>query len=187
MATPRLPGAPGCGWFEASRAVVRAARAGVLLLATSLAVVAWPAVAVAVAETGAAPEADSGLVRRLGPRAEAGDAASQFLLGSLYFQGSGVERDLEAAVRWYRAAAEQGHPLAQHNLGNAYMNGDGVAVDDREAMRWWRLAGEQDVAAAQFNLGLHLYYGRVAPPDEPAARRWIERAADNGHEVSTLR
>ena len=47
--------------------------------------------------------------RRAGER---GDWDGQFNLGCCYEEGSGTDRDMEQAVRWYREAARQGHELA---------------------------------------------------------------------------
>jgi TPR repeat protein len=47
----------------------------------------------------------------------------------LYTKGSGVPRDLNEAVRWYRKAAEQGFAPALHELGARYAAGSGVEQD----------------------------------------------------------
>jgi TPR repeat protein/uncharacterized membrane protein YjgN (DUF898 family) len=48
--------------------------------------------------------------------AEQGYAHAQFMLGSMYFKGKGVQHDYAEAVRWYRKAAEQGNPDALYIL-----------------------------------------------------------------------
>lgn len=40
--------------------------------------------------------------------AEMGDARAQFYLGSFYYDGNGVTKDLDEAEKWIRKAAEQG-------------------------------------------------------------------------------
>ena len=42
---------------------------------------------------------------------------AQFTLGNKYFEGDGVEKDLELATRLFAAAAQQGHMQASINLG----------------------------------------------------------------------
>lgn len=49
-------------------------------------------------------------------RANEGDMGAQFIIGSRYEHGTGVERDLEKAYQWYAKAAAQGHPLAQQKM-----------------------------------------------------------------------
>src|SRR5687767_7686360 len=47
--------------------------------------------------------------------AEEGDAEAQFLLGTMYDKGQGVEEDPEHAATWYTLAANQSHAAAQNN------------------------------------------------------------------------
>jgi len=115
------------------------------------------------------------------PLADAGNKFAQFSLGSLYFEGAGVENSYEDSAKWFRLAAEQGYAPAQFNLGNAYKHGQGVGQDDAKAAQWWRKAAEQEFAPAQFNLGTQYYFGRGVPKDEDTAILWYRRAAENGH------
>ncbi len=120
-------------------------------------------------------------LRLWAPLADENDPRAQFSIGSLYFEGRGVTKDLSAAARWFRRAAEQGYAAAQFNLGNSYKHGQGVPQDDLEAVKWWTLAAEQEFAPAQFNLGTQYYFGRGVPKDQQKGLRWYKRAADNGH------
>jgi uncharacterized protein len=43
------------------------------------------------------------------PLAEKGYAGAQYSLGWMYFNGQGVPKDYDEALRWYREAADQGH------------------------------------------------------------------------------
>ncbi len=115
------------------------------------------------------------------PLADDGNKFAQFSLGSLYFEGAGVEKSYTESSRWFQLAAEQGYAPAQFNLGNAYKHGNGVEQDDGKAAEWWRKAAEQEFAPAQFNLGTQYYFGRGVPKDEETAIRWYRRAAENGH------
>jgi TPR repeat protein len=58
------------------------------------------------------------------------------LLGRLYEEGLGVERDVERAAQWYRRAAVQAVPEAQHRLGTLYARGVGVKQSDAVAKKW---------------------------------------------------
>lgn len=63
---------------------------------------------------------------QLQPLAEQGNATAQFNLGLMYFNGTGVAQDDQAAVKWFRLAAEQNDAFAQFALGNMYYMGRGV-------------------------------------------------------------
>lgn len=56
---------------------------------------------------------------------------------------TGVEKDMDEAVKWIRKAAEQGDAQAQYNLGVCYISGDGVVPNKQEAMKWLRKAAKQ--------------------------------------------
>jgi TPR repeat protein len=71
------------------------------------------------------------------------------MLGVCYENGTGVDQDHAAAVRWYRLAAAQGYASAQYSLGVCYGKGAGVEQDHTEAVRLCRLAANQSFAPAQ--------------------------------------
>ena len=110
--------------------------------------------------TGAAPGTAAPMSRleRLESDARSGIAQAQYQLAKVYRDGAGVEKSVEAALRWLRAAADQGDARAQRNLGLRYLRGNGVPQDDREALFWLSLAQLQldtvadDCAAAQYRL-----------------------------------
>lgn len=76
--------------------------------------------------------------------AEKGVADAQFVLGAMYANGQGVERDYNEAAAWYRKAADQGYAKAQYNLGRMYISGQGVPYDYLQAVKWFNRAAEQD-------------------------------------------
>ena len=71
-------------------------------------------------------------------------------LAICYYNGTGVEKDEQKAVEWYKKAAEQGYASAQFNLAVCYENGTGVEKDEQEAVEWYKKAAEQGYASAQF-------------------------------------
>ena len=48
--------------------------------------------------------------------AESGEAQAQFVYGSLFQNGQGVEKDLAQAAGWYRRSAKAGFPPANQAL-----------------------------------------------------------------------
>ena len=60
--------------------------------------------------------------------AKQGHAIAKCNLGSFYFNGDGVEKDLKKAAEWFEQA-KQGHADAQYNLGVCYEHGGGVPQD----------------------------------------------------------
>jgi uncharacterized protein len=110
------------------------------------------------------------------PLAEAGNAPAQYLLGSLYVEGNGVERDDATAFMWFLRAANQGDAAAQYNVGASYSGGKGAPKSDVDAAKWFRRAADQGVVFAQLNLGLLYAAGNGVPQDSVEALKWLELA-----------
>jgi TPR repeat protein len=75
-------------------------------------------------------------------------ADTQYDLGILYKNGSGVAQDFKAAAAWFAKAAAQGNASAQCNLGVLYENGNGVAQDFKAAAEWYAKAAASGHAKA---------------------------------------
>lgn len=70
------------------------------------------------------------------------DPGAQCLLGRLFEDGSGVERDLREAFDWYKLSAEQGVIEAQEKLVTFYEHGTGTTRNFRESAKWRVLVNE---------------------------------------------
>jgi len=83
-------------------------------------------------------------------RVDAHDAAAQNELALRYrYGGSGVEKDRDKAIEWFRKAAQNGSAKAGFNLGVVYYNGDGVPSNPDTACKWFLVAAEGGDAAAK--------------------------------------
>jgi len=110
--------------------------------------------------------------------AEEGDPAAQTALAQLYEAGSEeVERDPQAARRWYERAASRGYVPAQYFLGQMFEQGSGMPVDHAQAAASYLRAAEQGDPAAQAALGRLYELGRGVPRDYDRAAEWYRRAA----------
>ena len=108
------------------------------------------------------------------------DRCAQLVLGNMYRNGEGVERDENKAVKWYRKAAEQGDGNAQYNLGLMYEMGRGIYRDEKKAVKCYRRAAEQGLARAQLCLGLMYECGTGVEQDDTKAAAWYRKAAEQG-------
>lgn len=113
--------------------------------------------------------------------AYAGDAVSQFQVGSAYEGGIGVAHDDREALRWFLMAARQGHLEAQFYVGQAYHQGFGTKKDLNEGIRWFEMAARQGDVMAQFNLGATYEFEPPPLRDLKKARYWYVRAADQDY------
>lgn len=107
----------------------------------------------------------------LGPHAQAGVPAAQYLLGTyLRFRN----RDVPGALKWLTAAAEQGHPLAQEALAGAYEAGSlGLQPSPQEAFRLYLAAGKAGLKHSQMKIALYLCGGRVGAPHKALGAAWL--------------
>ncbi|MHB1540092.1 MAG: tetratricopeptide repeat protein, partial [Steroidobacteraceae bacterium] len=80
-----------------------------------------------------------------------GDAAAQFVVGSDYLRGAGVQRSLSSAAFWLRKAAAAGIGPAECDLGYLYETGQGVARDYPKAAKWYGKAAALGIANSEYN------------------------------------
>lgn len=91
--------------------------------------------------------------------AEQGYPLAECQIGYFYYEGLGVEKDLEKALYWTRRAAEHGDRDGQYNLAEFYEDAIGVERDIEQAKHWYRLAALQnnDLAIEKYKeLGIAL-------------------------------
>ncbi len=76
--------------------------------------------------------------------AEQGYPLAECQVGYFYYDGLGVEKDLEKAVYWTRRAADHGDRDGQCNLAWFHEDAIGVERDMEQAIFWYRKAALQD-------------------------------------------
>lgn len=106
----------------------------------------------------------------LEPLARAGNPSAEYLLGRMYFGGSGVAKDRTKALEYFDAAAKRGNAAAQCALGTIYYGGEGVPKDAGKAASWFQKAVDQDFAPARPLLAWLYENGEGVPRDEARAK-----------------
>jgi len=91
-------------------------------------------------------------IRKQKELAEQGNAVAQYSLGLMCYDGKGVLRNYNEAVKWLTKAAEQGHAGSQFFLGQMYCDGKGVSENYDEAVKWLTKAAAQGHKDAQASL-----------------------------------
>lgn len=77
------------------------------------------------------------------PLAEQGYPLAECQVGYFYYEGLGVEKDIEKAFTWTKRAAEHGDWDAQCNLAEFYEDGVGTEKNLELAKEWYRKAALQ--------------------------------------------
>ncbi|NWG46318.1 MAG: SEL1-like repeat protein, partial [Alphaproteobacteria bacterium] len=119
-------------------------------------------------------------VQLLKEAADAGYAVAQLRLAIFFENARYVDRDLDAATRYYTAAAEQGNLNAMYNLGVLLASGRAGPADTAAAAQWFRRAAELGSADAQFNFAVLMSEDRYGVANLAEGYRWYAIAAARG-------
>ena len=110
--------------------------------------------------------------------AEAGDLYALNTLGTLYFNGDGVEQDTKKGIELTFKAAEQGYADAQTAMGDFFNFG---AIEDEngadKAIEWYEKAADQGDTHAMIMIA-YVYDYEKNEPDQ--ALEWYKKAAEAG-------
>ena len=94
-----------------------------------------------------------------GKASAAGNAPSQYRLGTLYERGKGVARDMKAALGWYERAGALGNVKAMHNAAVLSAGNEQRQPDYERAFKWFSLGAAHGLKDSQFNLAVLLERG----------------------------
>ncbi len=112
--------------------------------------------------------------------ADNGDSHAQQVLGVMYENGQGVNKNPQQAFKWYMLSAEAGNASAQYHLARLYEAGSGVSRSAEQALKWFALAGANGHPSAQYQLGLIDLNGTGHPSEPQSAAKWFALAAAQG-------
>lgn len=130
----------------------------------------------------ATPDAAKAL-QWLSRAAEQGHKYAQPMLGDLYRAGKGTQKNIPAAIKWYKISAKSGNPWSAYELAMIYANGEGdVAKDVPEAVGWYQQAAEAGIVWAQYELASLYEKSKAIPHDHKQAAHWYEQAAKKDHD-----
>ena len=76
-------------------------------------------------------------------QAQQGDAKAQYDLGTKYYIGDGVRKDIPEAFAWFTKSATQDNADAQLMLGWMYLKGEGIAQNIGLAKKWLQESAAQ--------------------------------------------
>jgi len=113
--------------------------------------------------------------------AAGGNSWAQANLCNRYIHGTGVEKNLEEAMRLCRLAEKQNNPSAFDSLGWIYQHGLGVEKNLTEAVRYYRRSAELGDTNGQNNLGYMYDKGWGVTRDYQQALHWYRQAAAQGY------
>ena len=108
-------------------------------------------------------------------------------LGTMYFDGKGVDKNLQEAFKYYLIAAKRGNNEAKCLVGWMYGTGQGTTLNYEEAFKWYKDAAEMGIVTAQINLGMMYEYGKGTAKNLDKAFLWYKIAAGLGNSTGQYR
>lgn len=109
---------------------------------------------------------------------EDGNADAMNDLGSMYYDGTGVEQSFAKAVYYYHMAAENGNRQAQENLGYCYYYGRNMPVDYEKAFHYFALGAFDGHLISLYKIGDMYANGYYVPKNEKEAFHIYERCME---------
>ena len=104
-----------------------------------------------------------------------GWADADYLLGVMYREGTGVDRDIEESVRLMERAADNGHSRAMTVLAEQYLQGKYVPRDPEKAFRFYMMSASSGNARSQYQVATMYSSGLGCEKDPEKAKEWFAR------------
>ncbi len=109
-----------------------------------------------------------------------GDGASCFMLGSLYYGGQGVSRNLEYSANLFQQSCTAGFTRGCGQLGESYLFGEGVPRNILKARQILENACDAGYGPGCFNVGIMHRQGIETPQNESLALARFRQGCDLG-------
>ena len=119
-----------------------------------------------------------------GSPGKAGSPDDQFKLGVMYYDGDGVEQNMEKAFKWFKDAASWkllNFPKALYYVGFMYANGQGVDKNMEKAFEWYKRAAAMDDGDSMYEVAYMYANGQGVKKDTDKALKWYKRAERHPH------
>ena len=112
--------------------------------------------------------------------AEDDDCNGYFALGTLYFNGWGVEKDVNLALDNYKMAAALGYAGAMNQIGFIFMGDEGIEANPEQSFYWFNEAAKKGDDVGMYNLGCCYRDGFGIKADVEQAAEWFKKSAELG-------
>lgn len=132
----------------------------------------------------------SNIISKLRSKAEEGNAVAQYLIGSAYVEGRGVEPSLDEAVRWFALAAANNEKRSKEILAVEYLYGEKeYSIDEKiTGLKYLKELADNGDEEAAINI-IDIYgFGSVdgIPADIPKMIEAAEVYADRGNTYAIM-
>ena len=105
------------------------------------------------------------------------------ILGALYLEGIGTEKDPTAAIDLFNKTIEYNDAFGINCLGYCYYTGNGVRSNSRNAVHFFKTSAEKGDPSGLSNYGLTFYEGKGSEKNIQNAIKYFEMAANKGSQI----
>ena len=110
-----------------------------------------------------------------------GESNAQRMLGSMYYYGHFVAKNIKESVKWIGLAANQGNARAKFALAVFYYTGQGVQQNYSKAFELFSESSDQGIDVSQKYLAKCYYHGHGVRRDYTEAFKLFSKFANQGH------
>lgn len=113
--------------------------------------------------------------------AEDDECGGYLVLGSLYLNGWGVEKNVNKALENYKMAAALGDETAMNQIGIIYMGSEEFEANLEQSFYWFNEAAKKGSDVGMYNLGCCYRDGFGIKADVEQAAEWFKKSAELGY------
>lgn len=113
--------------------------------------------------------------------AEDDECGGYLVLGSLYLNGWGVEKDINRALENYKMAAAFGNEEAMNNIGFIFMGNEDIEENPEQSFYWFNEAAKKGHDVGMYNLGYCYKNGYGVEADVEKAAELFKKSAELGN------
>jgi TPR repeat protein len=114
------------------------------------------------------------------------DVYATYILGLLYLDGIGVQRNLSRAEMYINVAVEAELPCALNLAGDCLYSGTFGRKDQKGALRLYRRAADLGFGPGQFNAGVIMFKDSEGEGNLAEAVRYLRMASRNDEDLGEL-
>ena len=105
------------------------------------------------------------------------------VMGELYYQGYGTEKDLDKSLKYFRKAAKYKFTYAQYRTALFYLTEEGYLDIDR-GIKYLKKSARQGHSESAFLLALTYATGELTDKDTLESDEWLDKAIKGKHSKS---
>ncbi|KAJ3439309.1 erad-associated e3 ubiquitin-protein ligase component-related [Anaeramoeba flamelloides] len=124
------------------------------------------------------------IIQIIAKKSEEGDGFLQNILGIMYQEGNGLEKNKEVAFQWFKKSAKNNETTGMNNLAIAFHTGKGVKKNHAKSFKWFKRAAKLGYPSSVNNVGVCYLNGDGTEKDLKRAYKCFNRSLENGNILS---